>query len=394
MKIPRLSLKAKTFSPDIWNRFLSRYGNHRAERLVYSLARPSKRFAIRTTTTKISREELSEIFNEEGWKVSNHPYLDEMLTIETKGPNIVPYLSSTPRMIIDKIAAESVLVGSDLFGVGIRRMPKFDIGDQISLLSPKEQIVAIGVSRIDSKTPKSKGIAVFNKKSFYNVPSIRNMGLLESGLAQSQSIPASYVSHLLEPKEGDVIVDLCAAPGGKSTSASLLSNNKAKIIAFDRSKKRLRKMEDIVRNQELSNIQMIKADSIQYIKEHTVKADKVIVDPSCSAIGVRPKIFDDTTNSDVLNSANYQKSFLWAASKIVRKGGIITYSTCTTEPEENEKVITYAIESLGLKLTEPNLLLGTTGEETNDGLELEFMRRFYPDTFDTPGFFVAKLTKK
>jgi 16S rRNA (cytosine967-C5)-methyltransferase len=105
-------------------------------------------------------------------------------------------------------------------------------------------------------------------------------------------------------------------------------------------------------------------------------------------------LYDETTIKNSINVANYQKSFLWAANKIVRTRGELTYSTCTLEPRENEKVIAYAVNELGLKLVEPNLKMGIKGEETGDGLEIDYLQRFYPDIHDTPGFFVAKLMKK
>ena len=333
-------------------------------------------------------------FNEFGWKATIHPLLSEMFTVKTKGPNIVPYLEKAPRIVIDKIAAESVFVGSNLFGVGIKRVDKFSINDVVSITSPQDQIVAIGTAKIDSKTPKKPGIAVINSHSFYNVPSLRELGFIESGNASSQSIPAAYVAHVLDPQENDTIVDLCAAPGGKSTSAAILSNLKAKIVAFDRSKRRLQKMRRSIAYQNIHNIEVIHANSIEFLKTHSIRADKVIVDPSCSAVGVRPKILDNTQKEDIINSASYQKPFLWAAEKILKKGGTITYSTCTMQQEENEKVVSYAVNELNLKLEEPHILMGSKGEDTNDGLELEGMRRFYPDEHDTPGFFVAKLVKK
>jgi len=393
LKIPRLSIKEKTFSLDIWERFKRRYGESRAHQLVHALAKPVRLYSIRVNLLKTSKEELSEFLINEGWDVQIHSQLSMALTVKTKGPKAITYYQKSPRIVIDKIAAESVFVGANLFSAGLVRLPKFRVNDLVSLVSPKDQIVANGIAQTDSKQPKGKGIAVKTTESFYSVPSLRELGLFNKGLANSQSIPAMYVTHLLEPKAGERIIDLCAAPGGKSTAAAILAKDKAEIIAIDRSKKRLAKMQQVIANHGIRNIRLIRANSVELVKNQTIKADKVIVDPSCTAIGVRPKIYDETTFDDILNSASYQKSFIWAAAKVARKGGIITYSTCTTEPEENEKVIAYAVNKLGLKLIEPTLKLGANGEDTGDGLELEAMRRFYPDTFDTPGFFVAKLMK-
>ena len=188
MKIPRLDIDQKTCSHDIWDRFCSRYGEHRARRILFSLSKPVKQYAIRVTTTMVSRDNLIEEFKKLGWKTQTHKQLEEMFTIETKGPLKIPYLSRAPKIILDKLAAESVLVGADLYGVGIKRVPKFEVGYIVSLLSDKNQIVAIGKSHIDSRTPKKHGLAVSNKLSFYNVPSLSNLGYIDSGKSYGQSV--------------------------------------------------------------------------------------------------------------------------------------------------------------------------------------------------------------
>ncbi|MBD3193088.1 MAG: methyltransferase domain-containing protein [Candidatus Heimdallarchaeota archaeon] len=393
MKIPRLDVDAGTFAKNLWERFSNRYGEVRAQKLLTALSRPVREFAVRVTLTKATRKEIAEFFEKNSWKASPHPLLEEMILIQTKGPRALPYLPATPRITCDKIAAENVFIGANLFWPGVQKVPKLRKEEQVSITSPLDQIVAIGISNMHSGERKTSGIAIRTIQSFYEVPSLRKLGFHGSGKVYSQSLPAAYVAHVLNPKPREVIVDLCAAPGGKATSAAILTRDKAKIIAFDRSKKRIKKMQQLIKQQQLTSIRIIRANSIEYFKSHNIRADKVIVDPSCSAIGVRPKMYEKTTDKEIISVSKYQKSFLWVAEKILRKGGTITYSTCTLEPEENEKVIAYAVQELGLKEIEPELVMGTKGEDTGDGLELESMRRFYPDQFDTPGFFVAKLVK-
>jgi 16S rRNA (cytosine967-C5)-methyltransferase len=394
LKVPRLDVTQDTFSSELFNRYCSFYSEQRAQAIIDSLSKPVKKFAIRVNISLISREETRSLFEVKGWKTACHPLMEEVILIDTKGPMSVPYLPNAPLVVADKIASESVLVGAPLYAVGIKKKQKFRKNQEISIVSPKYQIVATGITRINSKSKKKTGTAIENSHSFFQVPSLRVVGVYSNGFSTSQSLPAIYVSHVLDPKPDETIVDLCAAPGGKSTSAALLSNDKANIIAFDRSHHRLLKMEKELQRLKISNVKTINANSLKYLKNHTIKADKVIVDPSCSATGVRPKVYELTTEKEIESVSNYQKAFLWTANKIVRPGGIITYSTCSMEREENEKNIAYAVNELGLQLISPEKLLGSEGENTNDGLELECMRRFYPDVHGTPGFFVAKLMKK
>ncbi|MEM3209908.1 MAG: SAM-dependent methyltransferase, partial [Saccharolobus sp.] len=98
--------------------------------------------------------------------------------------------------------------------------------------------------------------------------------------------------------------------------------------------------------------------------------DKVIIDPPCSALGIRPKLYDKKTKQDILNFHNYQKQFLNSAYKILKKGGILIYSTCTVTTWENEKVI------------------------DDPRFSVDYVLRFHPNVHNITGFFIAKLIKK
>ncbi len=89
---------------------------------------------------------------------------------------------------------------------------------------------------------------------------------------------------------------------------------------------------------------------------------------------------------DIVATARYQRAFIWAAIKSLRKDGVLVYSTCTISLEENEANVKFMLEK-GLKLEEQGLFIGS------DGIGLEKVQRFYPNRHLTQGFFIAKLRK-
>ncbi len=95
-----------------------------------------------------------------------------------------------------------------------------------------------------------------------------------------------------------------------------------------------------------------------------IRADRVSVDPPCSSVVVRPKLFDYTTNEEVNALATYQRQFLRAASKIVKPKGIIVYSTCTMTVGENKAVIDNMIKEQGLELIDQAYYFWFTGKFT------------------------------
>lgn len=146
---------------------------------------------------------------------------------------------------------------------------------------------------------------------------------------------------------------------------------KSRVIGFDHT---VKKVEDLKRRLEMLNmreIEVYKADS-RYLYEdfHIQNVDKVLIDPPCSALGLRPKIYDKKTKTDLLNLSAYQRQFLNSAYKILKRGGIVIYSTCTMTEIENEEII-------------------------NDSkFEVEEIIRFHPIIHDMTGFFIAKLRKR
>ncbi|MEM4440205.1 MAG: hypothetical protein QXS14_01900 [Desulfurococcaceae archaeon] len=119
------------------------------------------------------------------------------------------------------------------------------------------------------------------------------------------------------------------------------------------------------------------------------KADRVLIDPPCSNLGVRPLLDYDRSLNDVLSLSNYQRHFLKAARSMLKKGGILVYSTCTLTLDENEENVVYAVEELGFSPYEPPEQIPYAEKVSYRGI---VGYRFSPLKNDMPGYFIAVLT--
>ncbi|MDK2870588.1 MAG: methyltransferase [Pyrococcus sp.] len=135
----------------------------------------------------------------------------------------------------------------------------------------------------------------------------------------------------------------------------------------------------------VKNVKLVQMDS-RNLPELGIQADKILLDAPCTALGVRPKLWETRTPKDIEATARYQKHFINAAIKSLRRGGVLVYSTCTLSYEENEGNVKYMLKK-GLKLEEQKLFIGSPGIEINK------VQRFYPHKHKTQGFFIARLRK-
>ena len=162
-----------------------------------------------------------------------------------------------------------------------------------------------------------------------------------------QDSSAQLVSYLLDPQPGDVVIDACAAPGGKTTHIAELMTDQGKIWACDRAASRLKRLEENAQRLQLQSIQICPGDSRNFT-QFTNLADKVLVDAPCSGLGTlhrRPDIRWRITPEKINELAVLQGELLTQAATWVKPGGILVYATCTLHPQENEGVIDSFLES-------------------------------------------------
>lgn len=172
-----------------------------------------------------------------------------------------------------------------------------------------------------------------------NLPNIRHSRLFTEGLFTIQDESAGLVGDLLAPQPGETIIDLCSAPGGKALHAAEHMQNKGRIIAVDKYDVRLNLIQQAAERNGVSIIEIQEGDATEIVME---PADKVLVDAPCSGLGTlskKPDIKWKREMEDIQKLMVTQRAILENAARLVRPGGVLVYSTCTIEPEENQLLI-------------------------------------------------------
>jgi 16S rRNA (cytosine967-C5)-methyltransferase len=153
--------------------------------------------------------------------------------------------------------------------------------------------------------------------------------------------PASMLpSHLLEPVAGQWVLDMCAAPGGKTTHIAALTGGRARIVACDKRVNRLRQVRENVARMECPGVHLVQADGGQ--PPFGVPFPRVLVDAPCSGLGTlrrHPDLKYRLLEEDIADLSRLQQELLSAAIERCENGGVIVYSVCTFTPEETVEVI-------------------------------------------------------
>ena len=170
-------------------------------------------------------------------------------------------------------------------------------------------------------------------------PGLSKSELFRQGLFTVQDESAGLACELLAPRAGEKIIDLCAAPGGKTTYLAELSGNQAIIYSVDQNFSRLKLVRENLVRLNLDASRLIQADARYYVGN---QFDKVLLDVPCSGLGVLAKRIDlrwKRSEEQIRELTIIQYELLQNAAHLVKRGGLVVYATCTIEPEENEAII-------------------------------------------------------
>ena len=175
-----------------------------------------------------------------------------------------------------------------------------------------------------------------------NPPSLSSWGLLQEGWLQVQDEAAQLVSYIVGPLPGERVLDVCAAPGGKTTHLAEMMKDQGEIVAVDISAARLGIVQANCHRLGISLVKTVRHDATQPLPFPAGAFDRVLVDAPCTGLGTWRRNPDGkwrVTEADIPRLQHVQQAILRQAARLVRPGGVLVYATCTMTPEENEGVI-------------------------------------------------------
>jgi len=241
-----------------------------------------------------------------------------------------------------------------------------------------------------------------------NPAGITHSNLYREGYFQVQDQASMLVSRILDPKPGELVIDVCSAPGGKTANIVQLMNNQGIVVARDIHPHKIQIIKDTAVRLGLNIVKTELFDATNLDPSYIDKADRVLVDAPCTGLGIirrKPDIKWTRKLNDIETIPPLQLEILNAASKYVKREGVLLYSTCTIEPMENIDVINkflslnndFTLEGFEKLLT--NKLIEEANKLINDAIKSgektahEGYIQLFPNMDGLDGFFIAKLRR-
>lgn len=223
-------------------------------------------------------------------------------------------------------------------------------------------------------------------------PSINSLTPISSGMVQIQDISSMLVAHVLRPQAGDLVIDCCAAPGGKSTHLAALMHNEGRIIASDIHEHKLKLIEDNAQRLGISIIETELLDARKIGEEYAEMADAVLVDAPCSGLGVLRRKVDARWHkslAEIKELPKLQLAILESAAQAVKAGGVLVYSTCTIIRDENDDVVqAFLTKHPEFELQPINDYLPYKRQD--DSMTLQLL----PHKDNCDGFYIARMIRR
>lgn len=218
---------------------------------------------------------------------------------------------------------------------------------------------------------------------------LKKLSIYENGLIYLQNLSSQIPPLFLNPQANETVLDMAAAPGGKTTEIAALTNNKAMITAIEKNKIRAQRLQYNIDKLGAKKITILNKDA-RYLDQFFI-FDKILLDAPCTGSGTLNLETMNNFNEELLNrSLNTQKSLLTEAIKHLKVGGELIYSTCSILKEENEKHILSLLKEHQNIILVPLTLKDTTLEllpSTIEGVLTIKPNKYYE------GFFIAKIKK-
>lgn len=225
------------------------------------------------------------------------------------------------------------------------------------------------------------------------VEGIGHLSGYEEGFFSVQDVSSMLVIEAAGIREGQTVIDLCAAPGGKSLHAAAKLSGTGKVLSFDLTEKKLARMEENRLRMRKDNMVTALGDARIYREDLCELGDVVLADVPCSGLGVigkKPDIKYHVTKQSLEEIIVLQKEILKNAVSYVKPGGILMYSTCTVNPAENENMVEWLCENHPFVLEDMSACL----PEPLKGEGAAGMLQLLPGIHETDGFFFARLRRE
>ena len=269
-------------------------------------------------------------------------------------------------------------------------LERYDIDFVEELLAAGNETPDVTIRMNWLKTMKPDLIRRLNEKGFEtsegklckNAIHVKGSGLLNNviykhGYFSVQDEASMLTSEKLDPQKGDLIMDVCAAPGGKTFAIAERMDNKGLIIASDIYKRKLDIIDKEAKRLGVKIVQTRTWDATRVDSSMIGKADRVLVDAPCSGLGVirrKPEIKYKNMDSEMKTLPIKQRAILEASANYVKPGGILLYSTCTINHYENDRIV---------------------NDFLNSSKEFEELERIqlFPNVDSTDGFFICKMRR-
>ena len=288
-------------------------------------------------------------------------------------------LESLPLWLVNELVHWVGIKDAENIAKAFNKKPKIDLRINPLKTDLDKFLKVLDENKINAERIKKLNNGISLKS---NPRSIKELPGFSEGLWTIQDRSSQWVAPLLNPKKGEKILDACAAPGSKSTHLAELTNDNAEIIAVDRSEKRLNIMQSNLDRLNLKCVKILKADATTLfaLKPDFISYfDKILIDAPCSGIGTLSRNPDSRwslNKNKIKQLISLQERLLNNIFPLLKRDGILVYSTCTICPEENNLLIKRFIEK-------------------NEQIKLDSQKQILPN-LDSPGdgFYAAKISYK
>lgn len=459
------------FQREVQEAFVDYFGVEHWNRIAKSLTKPPSWTCIRAAGGAATRcDVINELksLTKNKYAISPVDCMDDCMRLDFLKHAQCPYPTlPVSRVIVDTGCGEAVLRGADVFAPGIKGctaglLAETEVTVWIDLdnalmrgdkdVNPAQRrLLYIGVgitvqSRIQIFAENRSGVAVqMLYRPTGESPSLHS---ISDGRIFLQNIPSALVCHALQPQRGELVLDMCASPGGKTSHLAQFMQDEGVLVACDRTVNKVLPVKECCdkfalqrgkannagflyccktdsskaassqadkRDYASSSFEVRKQVLVDFLTKQPVQEqgivmlkagmlplgvfDRILLDGPCSSLGLRPRFSHIAmTNKGLAEMAVVQKRMLFNAIMLVKIGGFVSYSTCTFNPGENEHVVQWALDLFrGVVRLVPVLpKLGQPGlTSILSQQDADMVQRFDPsdERVDSIGFFVAKFEK-